>query len=146
MGVAGVGFVLLGGLGGALGAAAVALAWYFLPVEYAFVAGQVVLAALVAPGGVPTAAPVGPVPIVGVEAALWALLAASLWDVAGTPRATVVFGVLSAAAGGGAWVAAASGTATWAVAGALVCAFAVAAYGLHRYELVALGLVEGEGS
>jgi hypothetical protein len=77
--------------------------------------------------------------LVAAEAVLIGLLlAGSRHDARALPAFAVGFGVLLGVLGAGR-----SGASLAVTAGALVIVGAVLVYGVHRYELVALGLVEG---
>ena len=134
--VAGIGFALVGGPAGVASALAVGVVWFLLPAVYAVALGHVLLAALTVGGGTP-------LEFVGVGLGLFAVLlapAARLYR-----RETVVSITVFAA---GALVFAFGITFTtagalWIASLALVVIWVLVAYGIHRYELVTLGLVEG---
>lgn len=122
-----------GGASGLLAGAAVAASWYVLPTPAAFAVGQFALVAV--------AADAGPLALVVAEGGLLGLLAGSTLDADRSAR-------LVALAVGGVALLAASGWASYRWLGAapqaaavLAVGFALGAYGLHRYERVALGLV-----
>lgn len=131
------------GLGYALGpvglivAAAVALTWALASPVYAFGAGQLLFAVLatgLADGRPTTALVVGQLGL--VAPLLAALLGRWPLRVAATASATFA---LAAATFGAVY---ALETTLQGIA-VLALVYAIAAYGLHRYELVRLGLVQG---
>lgn len=123
------------GVGGLLLAIGLTVGWYLLPVTYAIAGGSLLVLALA-----PTS--LSDTQLVAVVASFLALLAVA------TPtddRPIPALAALGLGAGGllgATWVGLAVGDAVWAGALVLALAFAVASYGLHRYELVQLGLVE----
>lgn len=123
--------VLFAGAPGIAAAAAVLATWFALPATYAFALGNVALVALVGSSDL--------VRLAVVEAGLVvALLApAGRLDGPGRPVALALGGV--AAGAGLAWAASrgALGTATAGLA--VVAATGLGGYGLHRYQLAALG-------
>lgn len=134
--VAGLGFVLVGGLAGVASALAVALVWLFLPAVYAVALGHVLLAALTVDGGTL-------LEFIVVGLGLFAVLlapASRLYERETLVSVTVfAAGVLFFAFG----IAFTTADVLWIASLALVVLWALAAYGIHRYELVTLGLVEG---
>lgn len=134
--VFGGGMGSVAGVPGLVAGVGVAAVWYALGTPYAIAVGHLLLAALV-----PT---VPPLPaLAAVELGTLLLLAGDAGVTAGPGRRSiaglVAFGGLLAALG-----AARSVTEElWLLAAALVGVTAVAAYGLHRYERVRMGLVEG---
>jgi len=131
--LAGAGFVLVDGPAGALAAGALAVVWYALPLPYAVALGHLLLLALVPEGtGITIRLP--------AEAGLLGMLLSETPTV-GTPlRFGAAFlgtvAVLLGVAGAGF---AAGGTGGAALALTLVAASL--GYGLHRYELLRLGLL-----
>lgn len=139
------GLVLLGiagGLGavtgvvwGGVGLALVAL-WYLVPVPIVVGIAQLVLL-VHSPWHLPTLA--------AFEAGLAVVLLAGATDGHQSLRtlvaATLSIGILVAVVLTGRWQA----IGYWSVAGLLVAIAGVIAYGLHRYELVEMGLVEDNG-
>lgn len=150
-------FVAFGDLPALLAAAVVAGGWYLLPHTFAFALGQVALVAVFSPGeavpflvgqagllGVlfaPLAADVGPGheltgdigPETGDGAGRNALAALARTGL------VVTFGLLAGA--GAAWASQQSAIVLPVASLLLVGVLGLAAYGLHRYQLVALGLV-----
>ncbi|QCC60466.1 hypothetical protein NP511_00505 [Natrinema thermotolerans] len=126
------------GLLAGLGTAAVG---YRLGPPYALAVGHVALVAVLPDG-------IEPVPFAIVEAAFLAVLLAPVLRV-DRPRAIAGVAVVGAGALAGiAWLVA-DAHSTPAAAATLVAVLGVVAYGLHRYELVRLGLVpahEGEST
>jgi hypothetical protein len=137
-----------------LGGLAVVASWWLLAPTYGFALGHVALAAVL-----PVNALAGGVPLelLAVEVGLVGMLLASavdrgVWPERGDAEHEVQTGrsvapsiglILAWTLGGGAlaWIAAGSGL-DLRTAGALVVgASGLAAYGLHRYQLVSLGLV-----
>lgn len=133
--VAGGGFVLLGGLPGAASAAAVGLVWLVLPAVYAVALGHVLVAALTIGG-------VAPLAVLTAEFGLFAMLltpAATLAQRETLVSMTVfVLGVFAFVFG----IAFLVSEVLWIGALVLLLVGVFASYGLHRYELVILGLVE----
>ena len=128
---------LVVGPAGVLAGLVTAAVWYGLGVPYALAAGHVVLVAA-------TPDRLAPSTIVLVELAFLPLLVAS---VRRTPAPLVAGGVvLGAGAGLGAlaWASYAS-RGPWIAALVLLGTIALVAYGVHRYELVRLGLVTEVG-
>lgn len=125
-----------GGRVGWLAAAAVVGVWVVLPVEYVFTAGQVALV-VVAPDRV------GLELLLAVEAGLYLLIADSVRKVATSSASNAVWLLAAVGLSAGVWVTVTGGADLWQVALALWVGVAVAAYGLHRHELVSLGLTEG---
>ena len=116
-------------------AATLVFVWVVLPVEYALAAGHVALVT-VSPD------PTGLRLVVGAQAGLGVLLVGALWTAAASPTAAVGWVVAYAGLAGGIWYAAAEGG-VWLAAALLWVVLAVGAYGLHRHELVTLGLTDG---
>lgn len=122
-------------LGGTAGVAAwtvLAVVWLLLPTVVAAAVGQVAVVALVDPG--PLSAPT-----VAAEGALALLVLAALADLDAPLRTGAVGGVAAVLLGGLALVAVDAGPPAAALA--VVLAAAGGSYLLHRYALVALGLV-----
>lgn len=126
-----------------LGALVVLTAWYFLSPTYAFALGNVALVALVPEVTTATLARVAV-----VEAGLLGVLLASATTFTGPDRpaplaVSAVLLVLGWVLVGGALAWASARSLLWLpVAGGLLVALAAfAAYGLHRYQLVAVGAV-----
>lgn len=114
------------------------LLWYGFGTPYALAVGHVLLLALF-PGGI------DPVAFVLVEAGLLAVLVlpalrtrAPLRTAAGTLLAVAVLG-------GASWLAVVS-LSLWQAAAVTAGTIALAGYGLYRYGLVALGLVDDDTS
>ncbi|WP_435156606.1 hypothetical protein [Haladaptatus sp. DFWS20] len=110
-------------------------AWYALPTLYTAAFGQILVVALFADG-------VGAVYLIPLELGLLAVLVGPLlradrprWRVLVTSLVAVGFGV--GVLGSHRW----SGE-YWLTIGVALTAVAVVAYGMHRYERVALGLVK----
>lgn len=136
--VAAAGFVLVGdlGLGGAASAVALVLAWYLLPIVYTIAVGHVLVAAL-------SIDELTTFAIITVELGLFGMLlmtTPNLYD-RGTVKSMTVFmlGLLVFTFG----IAFMTSEALWIGALALLVVGALVSYGMHRYELVSLGLMEG---
>lgn len=127
--------VLAGPVGAAIGVLA-AVVWLTGPV-FGFAAAQFGLVLVVE-------VPVAPLRLAALQVAVGSLLVAGLADVEGSARVGGLFVVLAILLGGGALGAIDAGVGTVEVAAALVGVVAVSGYLLHRYELVALGLVQTE--
>lgn len=132
------GFVLIGGLDpvGVASAAAIALVWFAFPVVYTVALGHVLVAALTVDGFSTLA-------IVTVELGLFGMIlttAPTLYD-RGTVTSMTVFmlGLFVFVFG----IAFVTSEALWIGALALLVVGALASYGIHRYELVTLDLLEG---
>ena len=123
------------GVGGLLLAAGLTVGWYLLPVTYVIAGGSLLVLALA-----PT--PLTGTQLVAVVAGFLALLAVATPTDDRPTTALVALGLGAGGLIGAAWVGLAVGDAVWAGTLVLVLAFAIASYGLHRYELVRLGLVE----
>lgn len=124
-------FATAGPLGGAVGT--VAFAGWLLSPMYGFAVGQAGLL-LVATVDTPL------LRLAGMEGALFLLLIAGLirqW----TPVEVPVFLLTVTALAGGVGAGVYSGVPTLQLAAALLGAIAISAYALHRYELMAMGLV-----
>lgn len=146
-------FVGLAGLPGLAAGATVVAAWYFLPATYAFALGHVALAAAFPAGGL--------VPIAVVEVGLVALLFVSARSserpagqiarpgvegerprIGDRSRRTAAVAVGWLLLGGALAVASRAALLDLSVGAVLLAgATAFAIYGLHRYQLVALGRV-----
>lgn len=127
----------LGILGGPLGAAVGAVAavgWLAGPV-FGFGVAQVGLVLVVQ-------SPVDPLRLAALQAAVALLLLAGLRGVAGATRVAVTFVVVAVVLAGGTLAAIGAAVAPGAVAATLAGVVGLTAYLLHRYELVALGLVD----
>lgn len=121
---------------GSIGGALLVLA-IVLPAPYAVALGHVLLVAL-NPGSL------DPVVLAIVEAGLLAaLLDAGAWGTRG--REAVVTLASIGLVVGVAWASLRWGASLWTSAGALGLLLALVSYGLHRYELVLLDLVEVDG-
>lgn len=136
--VATLGFVLVSDFEplGVASAAAIVLAWYALPVVYTVALGHVLVAALTIDG-------FGTLTIVLVELGLFGILLTTtptLYD-SGTVTSMTVFmlGLFVFTFG----IVFVTSEALWIGALALLAVGALVSYGLHRYELVSLGLIEG---
>ncbi|WP_246988333.1 hypothetical protein [Halorientalis marina] len=125
-------FVVSGLGGGVIGMVGVSL-WLFAPVN-AFVVAQ--LGVLLLLPGWP-----GLLTGVGVEAGLAMLLFAEVVHEHGYRWTLGVFVVLALLMGGGTLAALRSDATLWQVALGLAVTTALASYGLHRYELLQLGLL-----
>ncbi|WP_299263328.1 hypothetical protein [Halorientalis sp.] len=125
-------FLVAGVPGGVLGVFGVSV-WLFAPVN-AFVITQLgVLALVPAWPGVPTA--------LGLESGIAALLLAEVLREQADWRAGGVFVLLAVVLGGGTVVSLEAGVESWVVALVGVGTIGLTCYGLHRYELLALGLI-----
>lgn len=126
-------FVAFAGVPGIAGGATVLGAWYFLPATYAFALGHVALVALFSTADFAA--------VLVVEAGLLALLVlgapASERD---RPSAVTLAGWLLLG-GGLAWASRTRELDLSLAAVTLAGATILASYGLHRYQLVALGQV-----
>lgn len=138
VGLVGVGLVWIGGFAGLLATLVTVAVWAVIAPEYAVAAGQVLVAALVGAAG-PVAIP----PIVVAESGLALVLLVEL--LADDDRRFGVLGYLVAIGGIGAVTSLlyATEVGLWLVGGVQLAVFAVAAYGIHRYERLRLGLIEG---
>lgn len=110
-----------------------AIAWALAPVPYALAAGHVALATLAQPG-------LDPLAIGIVEAGFAAVLAAALLREPGARDALSAAGVTVVVVGAAAW-AALGALPLWVVAGFVLLSLGAIGYGIHRYELVAFGLL-----
>ena len=130
------GFWVVSGIGGVLVAGVVVAVWLSVSALYAYATGQVLYAIIVSDG-----LTLGGAEFFGVQFALGVLLATELRLSAREPSvlilALVTFGIV-----GGMLATAASVEPLWVGAVLLALAYGLLAYGLHRYELVALDLVE----
>ncbi|WP_331234076.1 hypothetical protein [Natronorarus salvus] len=129
-------FALVGGIQGGVAATALVPIWLLLPGIYVVAFGHILLAAFVGDLSV--------VSVLAVEIGLLLLLADAAYahHRPGTLFANAVF-----AAGGLVVVVAvilAGDGRLWITAGGLLFAFGAAAYGIHRYELVSLGVLTDE--
>jgi hypothetical protein len=135
--LAGFGFVLVGDIFGLGAAVLLGVAWYMLPVPYAVAIGHVLFAVLLP-------AEPGVLDIVPAELGLLCLLGAVAPSRDGIAR----FGALLVGATLTLSGVAALGFRIGALPGAafsLVAASLLGGYGLHRYELLRLGLLEDSG-
>ncbi|MDQ2052623.1 hypothetical protein RBH26_19375 [Natronolimnohabitans sp. A-GB9] len=123
---------------GLLAGLASAVAWYALGVPYAIAVGHIVLAP-VAVGGT------DPMTVLLVELGYLAVVIAPVVDVR-EPRRTGAVAVTSAAGFVGVGWVAAHRLSLWLAAVVVCLAVGLVAYGLHRYELVRLGLVSDDRS
>ncbi|EMA51902.1 hypothetical protein C448_00360 [Halococcus morrhuae DSM 1307] len=101
----------------------------------AFALGQVVLVALVPPGGALAIFAIAEIGLLGV-------LCSPAVDHHDPGRLLVASLLAGLAVGATGWLTLRSSQAVWPAAGALVVTTAFLAYGIHRYERVTLGLVE----
>lgn len=129
-------FAVVGGAPGALAATALVPVWLLLPGVYVVAFGHVLLAAF--------AGDLDVVSVLAVELGLLLVLAdaANAYPRPGTLFANTVF-----AAGGLVVVTAAilvAEVALWIAAGGLLVAFGTVTYGIHRYELVSLEVINDE--
>ena len=133
--VAGIGLVALAGLPGVVAAVLLAVAWILLPATYAFAVGQIALVALASDGAL--------VGFAAVEVGLLGVLLAPATRLADPvpPVALAVAWVLAGVALAWASTGAGAPLDPWLAGLALVTLTALAAYVVHRYQLVALGLV-----
>lgn len=130
----GVAFVAFGGVRGLAGAVLFVGAWYLLGTTYAFAVGNVAVVGLLGDAGL--------LVVAGVEVGLLVVLlspALTLDDRTGP--VLVLFGVL-ALGGATAWATAQSLVGLPAAAVGLTATVWLVAYGLHRWQLVGLGLVD----
>ncbi|WP_122088202.1 hypothetical protein [Halalkalicoccus subterraneus] len=136
--IAAAGFALLGDFApiGIAGGVAIGLLWLTLPVIYAVALGHLLVVALTVDGFETLA-------IAVAELGLFGMLVAAIptfYDRGAVTSMTVfVFGLFVFVFG----IAFVSSEALWIGALALVVVGALVAYGMHRYELVSLDLVEG---
>lgn len=77
-----------------------------------------------------------------IEGIALAGLAGLVGVTSGSPRVAATAAVAYAVVVGATWTAVATGTPDWSVALGFGTVLALVGYGLHRYELVTLGLVE----
>ena len=130
--------VALGYAAGPWGVAAgiaTAVAWYRLTDVYAFAVGQLLAVATLS-----GAAPIWPV--AAAELGLLGVLVGSVAGVDRPGRPLAVFGLATLLFWAIAWGLIRTGRPLWSAAGLVAVVAATAAYGLHRYELVELGLLE----
>ncbi|MDS0300299.1 hypothetical protein NDI76_16250 [Halogeometricum sp. S1BR25-6] len=137
VGIAAAVFVLFGELVGLLAAATLVIIWVVFPVEYAIAAGQVGIVSV-------AAAPLPLTVLVGVEAGLTLLLAGALVTAAASLTASAAWLLAYVGVAGGIWYVVGGPWQVWHVAVLLWAVVAVGGYALHRYELVSLGLTEGD--
>lgn len=136
--IAAAGFVLVGDLSplGIVGGIAIVLLWLTLPIIYAVALGHVLVVVLTVDGFETLA-------IAVAELGLFGMLLATiptLYDRGAVTSMTVfVFGLFVFVFG----IAFVSSEALWIGTLALAIVGALVAYGMHRYELVSLGLAEG---
>lgn len=131
--VFGIAFGAVTGPIGLLVGIGVAVVGYTLGLPYALAAGHVALVAFASDG-------FDPLSVVVAEAVLLAALLVSLRNAVSPVRTALVVIVSSTALAGVAWLVADSQSVRLAAVTVLAL-LGVAAYGLHRYELVRLGLV-----
>lgn len=137
-------FVAVGGVDGLLAAGLAAGGWYLLAHTYAFALGQIALVAVFSPTDA--------VPFALVQVGLFGVLFApavtgdsgptTSGATAPTTIAVAALGVLAGA--GAAWASGLSAVGLPVAALGVVAGLGFAAYGLHRVQLVSLGLVEGD--
>jgi hypothetical protein len=132
--LAGGGFVLTGGLAGALAAAVLAVAWYALPVPYAVAVGHLLLVGVV-PGDAAL------VRVAPAEAGLLGVLLSEASTVDAPGRFVAAMLAAGVVLLGAAWAGSVAGGLPGAAV-ALVVVGAVLGYALHRYELLRLGLLD----
>lgn len=128
-----VALVAFGGLPGVAGAALVVGTWYLLGPTFAFAAGHVAVVSLL-----------GEAPLLAVGGIEVGLLAVLLSPATGldAPLGPVLVALASLALGGGAaWATARGVVGPTLAAAALTATLLLAGYGLHRWQLVDLGLV-----
>ena len=125
----------LGDLTGGLAGLALLATWYALGPASAFAAGQVGVVALAGDWSLG---------VVGIgELAVFAVLLAPALPSARGRRFAVQTVVATVALGGVAYGAHRAWETTWATALVLVAVAALVGYGLHRYELLGTGRVDG---
>jgi hypothetical protein len=107
----------------------------FASTTAAFALGQIVLVALVPPGGTLAV-------LVIAEIGLLSVLCSPAVDHHDPGRLLVASLLAGLAVGATGWLTLRSSQGVWPAAGVLVVATAFLAYGIHRYERVTLGLVE----
>lgn len=111
------------------------LSWALGPATLAFAVGQVLAVPLLGTPGVASLA--------AVQVGLLAILAGPL-TATDRPHSTLAaFAAVTAVLWGTAWLVRRSGEPPWIGAVALAVAAVTLAYGVHRYERVRLGLVDG---
>lgn len=134
--IAGVGFALVGGLAGVASALTVGIVWLLLPAVYAVALGYVLLTAL-------TVSSSTLFEFIVVGFGLFAVLLAPTSRF--YRRKTLISVTVFAAAALFSVFAIAFTIADtlWIEVLALIVTWALAVYGIHRYELVVLGIVEG---
>lgn len=128
-----VAFGIVAGPLGVLAGITTAVVGYALGTPYALAAGHVALVAAV-PNGI------DPLSFVIVEAAFVAVLLAPMRRTASPGRIALVAVISAIALAGTAWLVVDSQS-IWVAATAVLALLAIGAYGLHRLELVRLGLV-----
>lgn len=136
--VAAVGFVFLSDLEllGAGSAALIIIAWFVLPMVYTVALGHILVAALTVEGFTTFAIVTAELGIVGMILTA----APTIYD-RGTVISMIVFmlGLFVFTFG----IVFVTSNSLWTGALALFIIGTVASYGMHRYELVSLGLIEG---
>jgi hypothetical protein len=138
------------GPAGLLVGAALAVAWYLFPAPYGFALAVLALVAFVpAALSLPALSPaaLAPVGVATATAGLavvgpLCLLLAPDAAIGGPARVAATTGALAGGLGAIAWVGRRSTDALWPGAVVLLGTGALAAYGLHRYELLRVGLLD----
>lgn len=131
-----VGFAVVAGPFGVLAGLATATIWYAFGIPYAVAGGHMTLLALFPTG-------IDPISFALVETTFVGLVLVSTLR-SGNPSRVAVSAIGSALGLGSIpWLLLQSQP-IWIVAGIFLALFGVAMYGVHRYELVRLGLVPNE--
>lgn len=129
------------GLTGLVAGLGVFLAWIAVSELAGFVVGQLSLIAIVSPTSVSLSGPV-----LVVELGLFILLAAAVLRPESSVRGLAVFAVLAAVLAGIVLTGVRVSDQLWLVSTVFIAVTGLLLYGLHRYELVALGLLDEAGS
>lgn len=110
-------------------------AWAVAPATLAYAVGQTL--------AVPLLGSVDVLPLVAIEIGLLGVLAGPLAGVDRQIEALLTFVVATGGFAGIAWLVLGAGEPVWVATVAMALVAATTAYGVHRYERVRLGLVEG---
>jgi hypothetical protein len=127
-------FAIAGGLPGLLAAVVVGVSWYALPSIVVFTIGQFALGALVSPEQTPLLLLIAEGGLLGILSGATAETNRSAQSTAFVVGCIALFAV-------GSWASYHWLDSIWRTTAVLAVAVTVGAYGLHRYERIALGLV-----
>ncbi|WP_458210530.1 hypothetical protein [Haladaptatus sp. NG-SE-30] len=128
-------YTVANGLPGLIAGGMLVLMWYLLPTLYTFAFGQLLVAALFADG-------VALRYLIPLELGLISVLVGPVLTLDHPYRRVVMTSGIASVFGIGIVAIYQLDQAYWQAIGILAVVFALGAYGLHRYERVALGLVE----